>query len=158
MPMRWLQGHRKQSSMQLYSREDVVRALNAQEALLQALGKGWMPTTPIARGGQQPLPSRPLDLTPVQYSDIPKHPAFSWNDDTREPELPVIVPLMSPLSKHAPTLLCQNLVAALVPLCNVQSCVSLLWRAMKTWMSARAATLLSLMSTSGLGPLQESVM
>ena len=33
-----------------------------------------------------------MDLTPVQCSDVPKHPAFSWYDDTPEPVLPVIVP------------------------------------------------------------------
>ena len=38
-----------------YSRDDVLPALRAQLAVLQAICNGWVPLTPQARGGQRPL-------------------------------------------------------------------------------------------------------
>ena len=43
-----------------YSRDDVLPALRAQLAVLQAIRNGWVPLTPQARGGQRPLVEKGL--------------------------------------------------------------------------------------------------
>ena len=57
---RCAQGHHRGSSAELYSRDDVWEALDAQSQVLSQLHAGWLPLTPIARGGQLPIQQLPL--------------------------------------------------------------------------------------------------
>ena len=61
---RRLQGKHKaqQSSMRLYSRDDIHGALELQRALVTAVREGFRPTTPLSRGGQQPMEEPRFDL------------------------------------------------------------------------------------------------
>ena len=75
---RTLQGKHKASSCQLYSRDDIGPTLLVQDAYLQALAKGWLPVTPVARGAQRPIPSKPLSLALPEVTEASEHPAFSY--------------------------------------------------------------------------------
>ena len=44
-----------QMSVQLYSRDDIEGSIRLQTALISRIVQGWRPTTPLSRGGQQPL-------------------------------------------------------------------------------------------------------
>ena len=77
-PARKLQGHHRVSSMTRYGRDDVSGAVRAQVKFLNALRSGFVPVTPIGRGGQVPIPSDSLDLTPVVGACVPEHPRFSY--------------------------------------------------------------------------------
>ena len=57
---RCAQGHHRGSSAELYSRDDVWEALDGQSQVLSQLHAGWLPLTPIARGGQLPIQQLPL--------------------------------------------------------------------------------------------------
>ena len=61
--LRAKQGHNRQSSAQLYSRDDVFPQLRAQKLWWQAFKKGFRPLVPQHRGGQRPLqePALPSD-------------------------------------------------------------------------------------------------
>ena len=49
--------HKAQSqSVQLYSRDDILGSLRLQQTLIQKVQSGWRPQTPLARGGQTPVP------------------------------------------------------------------------------------------------------
>lgn len=54
---RRLHGKHKasQTSVQLYSRDDIIGSLRLQNALIQRIQQHWRPATPLARGGQLPL-------------------------------------------------------------------------------------------------------
>ena len=54
---RRLHGKHKasQTSVQLYSRDDILGSLRLQNALIQRIQQNWRPATPLARGGQLPL-------------------------------------------------------------------------------------------------------
>ena len=77
-PARKLQGHHRVSSVTLYGRDDVSGAVRAQVKFLNALRSGFVPVTPIGRGGQVPIPSDSLDLAPVVGACVPEHPRFSY--------------------------------------------------------------------------------
>ena len=53
--LRAKQGHHRQTSAQLYSRDDVFPQLRAQKLWWGAFQKGFRPLTPQHRGGQRPL-------------------------------------------------------------------------------------------------------
>ena len=57
---RCAQGHHRGSAAELYSRDDVWSALQAQDVVLAKLQAGRLPLTPMARGGQSPLQQLPL--------------------------------------------------------------------------------------------------
>ena len=57
---RCAQGHHRGSAAELYSRDDVWSALQAQEVVLSKLQAGWLPLTPMGRGGQSPIQQLPL--------------------------------------------------------------------------------------------------
>ena len=48
------QGHHKSLSVQLYSRDDTILALDLQKQICLACAQGWRPARPIARGGSPP--------------------------------------------------------------------------------------------------------
>ena len=83
---RCAQGHHRGSAAELYSRDDVWSALQAQEVVLSKLQAGWLPLTPMGRGGQSPI--QQLPLLPVRevkphavLSDVfPLLPDFSAAD------------------------------------------------------------------------------
>ena len=56
------QGHHKSPSVQLYSRDDTILALDLQAHIAQACAEGWRPTRPIARGGQPPTLEPPFEV------------------------------------------------------------------------------------------------
>ncbi|CAE7309691.1 PIP5K4, partial [Symbiodinium sp. CCMP2456] len=56
------QGHHKSPSVQLYSRDDTLLALDLQAQIAQACADGWRPTRPIARGGQPPTLEPPFEV------------------------------------------------------------------------------------------------
>jgi len=59
-PTRSCQGHHRGSSAELYSRDDVWEALQGQGQVVSQLRSGWLPLTPLARGGQRPVAQLPL--------------------------------------------------------------------------------------------------
>ena len=95
---RRLQGHHRVTSAQLYGRDDVAGAVRAQGRLLSALSQGFLPVTPIGRGGQQPLPAARLDLTPIQPFAIPEHARFPYYLPHQLDPMPVSKPL-SPVTR-----------------------------------------------------------
>ncbi|CAE7234320.1 unnamed protein product [Symbiodinium sp. CCMP2592] len=76
------QGHHQPSgrSARLYSRDDIWPALEAQRALVQSLRSGWMPSTPLGRGGQHPTPQRPFVHVNVPSEPSSVHPRFPLLD------------------------------------------------------------------------------
>ena len=58
--VRCAQGHHRGSSAELYSRDDVWEALEGQDRVLEQIHAGWLPLTPMARGGQSPIQQLPL--------------------------------------------------------------------------------------------------
>ena len=54
-----------------YSRDDVLPALRAQLAVLQAIRNGWVPLTPQARGGQRPLVEKGLSCGLASLKTVP---------------------------------------------------------------------------------------
>ncbi|OLP82522.1 hypothetical protein AK812_SmicGene36827 [Symbiodinium microadriaticum] len=56
------QGHRKSPSVQLYSRDDTILALDLQRKICLACAQGWRPARPIARGGQPPTLEPPFHV------------------------------------------------------------------------------------------------
>lgn len=54
-----------------YSRDDVLPALRAQLAVLQAIRNGWVPLTPQARGGQRPLVEKGLSCGLAPLKTVP---------------------------------------------------------------------------------------
>ena len=77
-PARKLRGHHRVSSVTLCGRDDVSGAVRAQVKFLNALRNGFVPVSPTGRGGQVPIPSDSLDLTPVAGARVPEHPRFSY--------------------------------------------------------------------------------
>ena len=75
---RRLQGHHRMTSAQMCGRDDMAGAVRAQGRLLSALSQGFLPVTPVGRGGQQPLPAAKLDLAPIQPFEIPEHARFPY--------------------------------------------------------------------------------
>ena len=75
---RGLQGHHKNpnGSVQLYSRDDVWGALEAQKVLWDRLREGWRPHTPLARGGRHPVPQRDIVPLRVTFAAAAIHPTF----------------------------------------------------------------------------------
>ena len=53
-------GTAEASSAELYSRDDVWEALEGQDRVLEQIHAGWLPLTPMARGGQSPIQQLPL--------------------------------------------------------------------------------------------------
>ena len=64
------QGHHKSLSVQLYSRDDTILALDLQKQICLACAQGWRPARPIARGGQPPTLEPPfhVDRSQPQHS------------------------------------------------------------------------------------------
>ena len=56
------QGHHKSPSVQLYSRDDTILALDLQKQNCFACAQGWRPARPIARGGQPPTLEPPFHV------------------------------------------------------------------------------------------------
>ena len=56
------QGHHKSPSVQLYSRDDTILALDLQKQICFACAQGWRPARPIARGGQPPTLEPPFHV------------------------------------------------------------------------------------------------
>ncbi|CAE7451051.1 unnamed protein product, partial [Symbiodinium microadriaticum] len=56
------QGHHKSPSLQLYSRDDTILALDLQRQICLACAQGWRPSRPIARGGQPPTLEPPFHV------------------------------------------------------------------------------------------------
>ena len=56
------QGHRKSPSVQLYSRDDTILALDLQKQICLACAQGWRPARPIASGGQPPTLEPPFHV------------------------------------------------------------------------------------------------
>ena len=56
------QGHHKSPSVQLYSRDDTILALDLQRQICLACAQGWRPARPIARGGQPPTLEPPFHV------------------------------------------------------------------------------------------------
>ena len=56
------QGHHKSPSVQLYSRDDTILALDLQKQICLACAQGWRPARPIARGGQPPTLEPPFHV------------------------------------------------------------------------------------------------
>ena len=61
-PDRDSQGHHRGSSRELYSRDDVLGALRAQQQLRAAVQSGLRPRTPQHRGAQLPMPAIPVSI------------------------------------------------------------------------------------------------
>ena len=61
-PDRDSQGHHRGSSRELYSRDDVLGALRAQQQLRAAVLAGLRPRTPQHRGAQLPMPAIPVSI------------------------------------------------------------------------------------------------
>ena len=59
---RRLQGHHRSGAVELYARDDTFGALRAQREVLRRIRCGWLPATPIARGGRAPMPTEPVSL------------------------------------------------------------------------------------------------
>ena len=57
--VRCAQGHHRGSSAELCSRDDVWEALEGQDRVLERIHAGWLPLTPMARGGQSPIQQLP---------------------------------------------------------------------------------------------------
>lgn len=73
---RRLHGKHKasQTSVQLYSRDDIVGSLRLQNALIQKIQQQWRPATPLARGGQLPLTEPQFNLEQFR-KDLP---SINW--------------------------------------------------------------------------------
>ena len=56
------QGHHKSPSVQLYSRDDTILALDLQKQICFACAQGGRPARPIARGGQPPTLEPPFHV------------------------------------------------------------------------------------------------
>ena len=74
---RRLHGKHKasQTSVQLYSRDDIVGSLRLQQALIQKIQQNWRPATPLARGGQLPLTEPQFTLEQFKKA----LPAIEWH-------------------------------------------------------------------------------
>ena len=72
------QGHHKSHSVQLYSRDDTLLALDLQYQIAQACADGWRPTRPIARGGQPPTLEPPFSVP--RSSPPSKFPLEAFGD------------------------------------------------------------------------------
>lgn len=59
---RRLQGHRRQASMRLYSRDDTLGQLALQGTLIREVQKGQRFVTPLHRGSQQPISEPDVEL------------------------------------------------------------------------------------------------
>ena len=62
---RHLQGHHSyhyQSSMRLYSKDDVFGALQLQSVVINHIQKGMRPVQPVHRGGQEAFPTPSVEL------------------------------------------------------------------------------------------------
>lgn len=59
-----------QQSVALYSRDDVVGSLRLQNQIVSHVCKGWIPCTPLARGGQRPIQEPPFKLEQFR-KDLP---------------------------------------------------------------------------------------
>ena len=70
--LRAMQGHHRQSSAQLYSRDDVFPELRAQKLWWEAFFRGFRPLTPQHRRGQRPLqePALPTAPSPAVAFDL----------------------------------------------------------------------------------------
>ena len=72
------QGHHKSPSVQLYSRDDTILALDLQKQICLACAQGWRPARPIARGGQPPTLEPPFH---VDRSNPPQsYPVSSFGE------------------------------------------------------------------------------
>ena len=64
-----------QMSVQLYSRDDIEGSIRLQTTLISRVVQGWRPTTPLGRGGQQPL----IEPQFVMERFRKQLPSFSWD-------------------------------------------------------------------------------
>ena len=72
------QGHHKSPSVQLYSRDDTILALDLQRQICLACAQGWRPARPIARGGQPPTLEPPFHVDRSQPN--PAYQVSSFGD------------------------------------------------------------------------------
>ena len=70
------QGHHKSPSVQLYSRDDTILALDLQKQICLACTQGWRPARPIARGGQPPTLEPPFHVDRSQPQSAYKVSSF----------------------------------------------------------------------------------
>ena len=70
------QGHHKSPSVQLYSRDDTILALDLQKQICLACAQGWRPARPIARGGQPPTLEPPFHVDRSQPQQAYQLSAF----------------------------------------------------------------------------------
>ena len=70
------QGHHKSPSVQLYSRDDTILALDLQRQICLACAQGWRPSRPIARGGQPPTLEPPFHVDRSQPNPAYKVSSF----------------------------------------------------------------------------------
>ena len=85
---RHLQGHHSyQSSMRLYSRDDVHGALQLQSVMVEHIQKGFRPVQPIHRGGQEAFPSPAVVLERFSKScDMTEFRWFNFLDEAESIE------------------------------------------------------------------------
>ena len=68
---RHLQGHHSyQSSMRLYSKDDVFGALQLQSVVINHIQKGMRPVQPVHRGGQEAFPTPSVELERVFFKEL----------------------------------------------------------------------------------------
>ena len=82
--------HKAQSqSVQLYSRDDILCSLRLQQTLIQKVQSGWRPQTPLARGGQTPVPEVQFALEKFSKALPPMVWKFFRFDICTDPSLDV---------------------------------------------------------------------
>ncbi|CAE7194755.1 unnamed protein product [Symbiodinium sp. CCMP2592] len=103
-PDRDAQGHRRGSSRELYSRDDVLGALRAQTQLRSAVLAGFRPRTPLHRGAQLPMAPIPFTLE-ASCKEIDQAPWGFFSFDVRVPgSLPWVPGQSSACAEASPAL------------------------------------------------------
>ena len=80
------QGHHRGDCADLYARDDTWEALSVQRSVIERVRAGWLPSTPIGRGGQVPLRSSPFcrDFPALEVAS--QYPWFQYATRVPEPQ------------------------------------------------------------------------
>ena len=92
------QGHHRGDCADLYARDDTWEALSAQRSVIGKVRAGWLPSTPIGRGGQVPLRSSPFNRDLAALEVASQYPWFQYAAPVPEPPCcsdPVVSPAIN---------------------------------------------------------------
>lgn len=91
-------------SVSLYGRDDIAGSLRLQDAIIDSVNKQWRPCTPLARGGQTPLPEPQFTLeSSSKFLSFDDWKFFRFLDQQQNGPVPSDEPLDSGLGDDVAT-------------------------------------------------------